>query len=62
MLIICRICKIEHDTRDVNNGVCYWCEQKENNESLNLQFIQHFEWERFNDDKGFANKIYMVKK
>jgi len=32
MLITCKKCNVQHDARDVNNGICIWCEQKENTE------------------------------
>jgi len=31
---VCRKCGVEHDARDVKNGICFWCEQKETNEIL----------------------------
>lgn len=33
MLITCKKCNVQHDSRDVNNGICIWCEQKENTET-----------------------------
>jgi hypothetical protein len=36
----CKKCGVEHDSRDVNGGVCVWCEQKENNETQLIQMIQ----------------------
>jgi len=29
MLVVCKKCGVEHDIRDVNNGICIWCEQNE---------------------------------
>ncbi len=37
MLITCTKCKVQHDSRDVNNGICIWCEQKENAENRATQ-------------------------
>jgi len=50
MLVVCKKCGVEHDTRDVNNGVCVWCEQKESSETIALQkfqrsiFIKRLDW------------------
>jgi len=38
MLITCKKCNVQHDARDVNNGICIWCEQKENTEIQMLLF------------------------
>lgn len=42
MLIMCKKCNIQHDSRDVNNGICVWCEQKEDTEIMMLQYEQYF--------------------
>ena len=47
MLVVCKKCNVEHDARDVNNGVCVWCEQKENTESISLQFVQKYAWNKY---------------
>lgn len=50
MLVVCKKCGVEHDARDVNNGVCVWCEQKENSETVTLQkfqrsiFVKRLDW------------------
>jgi len=50
MLIVCKKCGVEQDSRDVNNGICVWCEQKENSETASLQkfqrsiFIKRLDW------------------
>ena len=36
----CKKCGVEHDSRDVNGGVCVWCEQKENSETELIQMYQ----------------------
>jgi len=40
MFVVCKKCGVEHDARDVNNGICVWCEQKENSETAALQSSQ----------------------
>ena len=50
MFVVCKKCGVEHDARDVNNGICVWCEQKENNETVALQmsqrslFVKRLDW------------------
>ena len=39
---VCRKCGVEHDARDVKNGICFWCEQKETNETQVLQNFQYY--------------------
>lgn len=46
MLIVCKKCGVEHDSRDVVDGVCFWCEQKENDATVFLQFAQSSEWNK----------------
>jgi len=60
MLVVCKKCGVEHDARDVNNGVCVWCEQKENSETVALQssqrslFIKRLDWKH---SVGYARYI-----
>jgi len=37
----CKKCGVEHDIRDMRNGVCFWCEQKEEKENQVLQSVQY---------------------
>ena len=37
----CKKCGVEHDIRDMRNGVCFWCEQKEEKENQVLQSAQY---------------------
>jgi hypothetical protein len=39
---VCRKCGVEHDARDVKNGICFWCEQKEARENQVLQSFQYY--------------------
>jgi len=39
---VCRKCGVEHDARDVKNGICFWCEQKEVRENQVLQSFQYY--------------------
>lgn len=42
MLVVCKKCGVEHDIRDVNNGICIWCEQKERSEIYCTQMNYSF--------------------
>lgn len=42
MFVVCKKCGVEHDARDVNNGICVWCEQKETKENQVLQSSQYY--------------------
>ena len=51
MLVVCKKCKVEHDSRDINsNGVCIWCERKEDNEAVKLQYDQKYFFNYFHNE------------
>jgi len=62
MMVVCKKCKIEHDARDMNNGICIWCEQKERSEDVsNSLFFNFVSFAPNNIDKKHRYRNYNRK-